>query len=70
MLRSRIREKIMFPLDICNRAVLTKARFDEVIATKAPLTERYKEDHGLRYPGFLKNPTATGYLWDELAGHG
>ncbi|MGA2739896.1 MAG: nucleoside hydrolase [Bryobacteraceae bacterium] len=67
VLRSRIREKVMFPLDICNRAVLTKARFDEIIEAKTPLTERYREDYGRRYPGFLKNPNATGYLWDELA---
>jgi inosine-uridine nucleoside N-ribohydrolase len=67
VLRSRIPEKVMFPLDICNRAVLTKARFDEIIAAKTPVTERYKEDYGLRYPGFLKNPNATGFLWDELA---
>jgi inosine-uridine nucleoside N-ribohydrolase len=67
VLRSRIPEKVMFPLDICNRAVLTKARFDEIIATKSPVTERYKEDYGLRYPGFLKNAKATGFLWDELA---
>src|ERR1039458_6618136 len=60
VLRSRILEKVMFPLDICNRAVLTKARFDEIIAAKTPVTERYKEDYGLRYPGFAKNPNATG----------
>ena len=67
VLRSRIPEKVMFPLDICNRAVLTKARFDEIVAAHTPITERYKEDYGLRYPGFLKNPDATGFLWDELA---
>jgi inosine-uridine nucleoside N-ribohydrolase len=67
VLRSRIPEKIMFPLDICNRAVLTKARFDEIVAVKTPITERFKQDAGLRYPGFLKNPQATGFLWDELA---
>jgi inosine-uridine nucleoside N-ribohydrolase len=67
VLRSRIREKVMFPLDICNRAVLTKARFDEIVVAKTPLTERYKEDYGNRYPGFLKNPKAAGFLWDELA---
>jgi inosine-uridine nucleoside N-ribohydrolase len=67
VLRSRIPEKVMFPLDICNRVVLTKARFDEIIAAKTPVTERYKEDYGLRYPGFAKNPNATGFLWDELA---
>jgi len=66
VLRSRIPGKVMFPLDICNRAVLTKARFDEIIAAKTPLTDRYKQDYGLRYPGFLKNPDASGFLWDEL----
>jgi inosine-uridine nucleoside N-ribohydrolase len=67
VLRSRIREKVMFPLDICNHAVLTKAHFDEIVAAKTPVTERYKEDYGNRYPGFLKNPKATAFLWDELA---
>ncbi|MGO4883038.1 MAG: nucleoside hydrolase [Bryobacteraceae bacterium] len=67
VLRSRIPEKIMFPLDICNRAVLTKARFDEIVAARTPVTARYEEDYGNRYPGFLKNPTSTAFLWDELA---
>ncbi len=67
VLRSRIPEKVMFPLDNCNRAVLTKSRFDEIVAAQTPVTERYKQDYGLRYPGFLKNPSATGFLWDELA---
>jgi purine nucleosidase len=67
VLRSRIPEKVMFPLDICNRAVLTKARFDEIVAARTPITERYRQDYGRRYPGFLNNPQATGFLWDELA---
>jgi inosine-uridine nucleoside N-ribohydrolase len=67
VLRSRIPEKVMFPLDICNRAVLTKARFDEIVAARTPITERYKEDYGFRYPAFLKRPDASGFLWDELA---
>jgi inosine-uridine nucleoside N-ribohydrolase len=67
VLRSKIPEKIMFPLDICNRAVLTKNLFDQIVAVQTPVTERYRQDFGLRYPGFLKNPKATGYLWDELA---
>jgi inosine-uridine nucleoside N-ribohydrolase len=67
VLRSRIPEKVMFPLDICNHAVLDKARFDEIVAVKTPVTDRYREDYGNRYPGFLKNPKATAYLWDELA---
>jgi inosine-uridine nucleoside N-ribohydrolase len=67
VLRSRIPEKVMFPLDICNRAVLTKAHFNQIVAVGTPITERYRRDLGLRYPGFLKTPGATGYLWDELA---
>lgn len=67
VLRSKIPEKVMFPLDICNHAVLSKALFDQVAAVKTPITERYRQDFGLRYPGFLKNPKTTGYLWDELA---
>lgn len=67
VLRSRIPEKIMFPLDICNRAVLRKSMFDEIVAVKTLITDRYREDFGQRYPAFLKKPEATGYLWDELA---
>jgi inosine-uridine nucleoside N-ribohydrolase len=67
VLRSRIPEKVMFPLDICNRAVVTKARFDEIVAAHTPITERYGKDYGSRYPGFLTKPDAKGFLWDELA---
>ncbi len=67
VLRSKIPEKVMFPLDICNRTVLTKAHFDQVVAVKTGVTARYREDLGVRYPGFIKNPQARGYLWDELA---
>jgi len=67
VMRSRIPEKVMFPLDICNHAVLTKARFDEIVAAGTPVTARYQEDYGVRYPAFNKNPEATGFLWDELA---
>ena len=67
VLRSKIPEKVMFGLDICNRAVLTKPLFDQIAGAKTPVAARYREDAGLRYPGFLKNPNATGYLWDELA---
>jgi inosine-uridine nucleoside N-ribohydrolase len=67
VLRSRIAEKVMFPLDICNHAVLDKSRFDQIVAVETPITARYSEDYGRRYPGFLKDPHAAGYLWDELA---
>jgi inosine-uridine nucleoside N-ribohydrolase len=67
VLRSAIPKKVMFPLDICNQAVLTKARFDEIVAVKTPITELYREDYGTRFPGYFQHPEAVGYLWDELA---
>jgi inosine-uridine nucleoside N-ribohydrolase len=67
VLRSAIPKKVMFGLDICNQAVLTRARFDEIAAVKTPITELYREDYGTRYPGFYQHPEAVGYLWDELA---
>jgi inosine-uridine nucleoside N-ribohydrolase len=67
VLRSAIAKKQMFALDICNQAVLTRARFDEIVAARTPITELYKEDYGARYPGFYQRADATAYLWDELA---
>ena len=67
VLRSRIPQKIMFGLDICNTAPIRKAEFDQIVAVKTPITELFREDLGNRYPGFLKHPDATGYLWDSLA---
>lgn len=65
--RSAIPKKVMFGLDICNYAPLTKANFDAIVAARTPITELYREDFGLRYPGFLKDPQSSGFLWDELA---
>jgi inosine-uridine nucleoside N-ribohydrolase len=67
VLRSRIPKKVMFPLDICDRAVIRKPHFDQIVAARSPITELYREDFGNRFPGFLHHPEATGYLWDELA---
>jgi inosine-uridine nucleoside N-ribohydrolase len=67
VLRSRIPKKVMFGLDICNTTPLKKAHFTQVAAAGTPITDLYREDSGNRYPAFLKNPDATGYLWDELA---
>lgn len=67
VLRSGIRKKVMFALDVCNKVKLTKAVFDQVTAVQTPITDLYREDFGNRYPGFLKNPRAEGSLWDELA---
>ncbi|HWC99598.1 MAG TPA: nucleoside hydrolase [Candidatus Sulfopaludibacter sp.] len=67
VLRSRIPQKIMFGLDICNTAPLHKAEFDQIVSVQTPITELYKEELGNRYPGFLSHPNATGYMWDSLA---
>jgi inosine-uridine nucleoside N-ribohydrolase len=67
VLRSAIPRKQMFALDICNQAVLARARFEEIAAAKTPVTELYREDYGSRYPGFYQHPEAVAYLWDELA---
>ena len=67
VLRSRIPRKVMFPLDVCNTAQIRKAEFDRIAAVRTPVTALYSQDAGERYPGFLKNPAAVGYLWDELA---
>jgi inosine-uridine nucleoside N-ribohydrolase len=67
VLRSRIPQKIMFGLDICNTAVIHKAEFDQIVAVHTPVTDLFREDLGNRYPGFLKHPEAIGYMWDSLA---
>ena len=67
VLNSTIPKKILFALDICNKAPVTKALFDRIVAAKTPITEMYKDSFGNDYPGFLKNPKAQGFLWDELA---
>ena len=67
VLRSRIPQKTMFGLDICNLAVIRKGEFDQIANVRTPITDLFREDLGNRYPGFLKKPDATGYLWDSLA---
>lgn len=67
VLRSRIPQKIMFGLDICNTAPIRKAEFDQIVAVHTPITALYREDLGNRYPGFLQHPEGTAYLWDSLA---
>jgi inosine-uridine nucleoside N-ribohydrolase len=67
VLRSRIPEKIMFGLDICNTMPIRKAQFDQIVAAGTPITELFREDLGNRYPGFVQHPGATTYLWDSLA---
>ena len=67
VLRSAIPEKVMFGLDITNRARITRKEFDQIAEAKTPVAELYRDDMGNRYPGFLRDPSAVGYLWDELA---
>jgi inosine-uridine nucleoside N-ribohydrolase len=67
VLRSRIPNKTMFGLDICNLARLRKAEFDQIASVRSPITDLFREDLGNRYPGFLKKPDAVGYMWDSLA---
>jgi inosine-uridine nucleoside N-ribohydrolase len=67
VLRSRIPEKVMFGLDICNTAPVRKAQFDDIVRVKTPITGLFREDLGNRYPGFLQHPETTTYLWDSLA---
>ena len=67
VMRSHIPKKVMFGLDICNLAPLKKAEFDQIVSAHTPITDLFREDLGNRYPGFLKDPKATGYMWDSLA---
>jgi inosine-uridine nucleoside N-ribohydrolase len=67
VLRSRIPQKVMFGLDICNLARLKKPEFDQIVKVKTPITDLYREDFGNHFPGYLTKPDATGFLWDSLA---
>jgi inosine-uridine nucleoside N-ribohydrolase len=67
VLRSRIPQKVMFGLDICNTAAIRKTQFDQVIAVRTPITDLFREDLGNRYPGFFQHPQGTTYMWDSLA---
>ena len=64
VLRSGIPEKIMFGLDICNRAPIDKSHFDQIASVKTPITALYRQDLGGR---FEKDPDARAYIWDCLA---
>ena len=67
VLRSKIPQKVMFGLDICNTAPIHKAEFDQIANAHTPISDLFREDLGNRYPGFLKNPNGVAYLWDSLA---
>jgi len=67
VLRSKIPRKVMFGLDICNRAPVRKTEFDQIVAAHTPITDLFAEDLGKRYPAFYQHPEATSYMWDSLA---
>ncbi|MEP6535286.1 MAG: nucleoside hydrolase [Bryobacteraceae bacterium] len=67
VLRSKIPRKVMFGLDVCNHAVMTRAMFDEIVAAGTPVTELFKDALGNHYPAFLKKTGVTGFIWDCLA---
>ncbi|HUS08781.1 MAG TPA: nucleoside hydrolase, partial [Bryobacteraceae bacterium] len=67
VLRSSIPRKVMFGLDICNRAKLDKSHFDQIASAGTPVTDLFREDMGNRYPGFLRKPNVHAYIWDCLA---
>jgi inosine-uridine nucleoside N-ribohydrolase len=64
VLRSAIPEKSMFGLDICNHAKLDKARYDQIVSVKTPVTELFREDLSKK---FAKDANASTYVWDCLA---
>jgi inosine-uridine nucleoside N-ribohydrolase len=66
VLRSRIQQKIMFSLDICNTAPIRKPQFDEVVAAHTPITDLFGEDLGNRYPAFYRHPDGVTFMWDAL----
>jgi len=66
VVRSRIQEKVMFGLDVCDKAKVNKARFDEIVAVKTPITAPFAQDMGERYPGFYHSPRAEISMWDAL----
>jgi inosine-uridine nucleoside N-ribohydrolase len=67
VMRSRIPNKVMFGLNICNKAPIHKAEFDQIARAHTPIADLFREDLGNRYPGFLKHPDGTAYMWDSLA---
>ena len=68
VLRSHIPQKVMFGLDITNRAPFKKADFDQIVAKKTPITEILLADDKRRGRwGFEQNPEGIFYIWDCLA---
>ena len=67
VLRSGIAKKVLVPLDVCNKAMVERRHFDQLVGVDTPVTRLYRESFGNDWPACLKKPDAKGYLWDELA---
>ncbi|MEM1246460.1 MAG: nucleoside hydrolase [Acidobacteriota bacterium] len=67
VMRSAIPEKVMFGLDITNRAHFTKEQFEAIVAEDTPITRILKEDDARASWGFHANPDRTSFIWDCLA---
>ena len=66
VLRSRIPEKVMFGLDICNTAPIRKREFDQIVAVRTPITDLYREDMGpLRFSSVRTQPLICGTPWQR-----
>jgi inosine-uridine nucleoside N-ribohydrolase len=59
VLRSSIAKKVMFGLDICDRAPIDEAHARQ-ITVKSPIGDLYRDD-------VRKNPAANAFAWDTLA---
>lgn len=67
VLRAPIANKVLIGLDVCNKAAYGRETFDRIAGGSSGVARIYREQFGFGFPGFLKNPQAKGYLWDELA---
>ena len=69
VLRSRIPQKVMFGLDICNTGAVSGRPSSTASPTRTrPSADLFREDLGNRYPGFLQQPVGPlAYMWDSLA---
>lgn len=60
VLRSAIKNKVMFGLDICDRAPIDNAHAAQIAAAHTPISDLYREDRA-------KHRGANAYVWDCLA---
>lgn len=67
VMRSAIPEKVMFGLDITNRAPFTKEQFETIVAQPTPITRILRADDARASWGFHANPDRTSFIWDCLA---